>query len=1454
MAGIKRTLDLERQERRDLETRALDLIRGAKRKWEAAEKDKVDQLNKHIETQTLRITELCRCNNELTSRLQRAECELDTANAELEKLRAFQVQYKESLAKTRELNRQSVAGVETKLEEMASRAHNQLADIRAKLEVETAKNAELENQLRHEQDSNHCRQSRLNVALELCQSELKDYQEQLRSVQASIPARDAEIEALRNQLSERTKQLDGVAANDQKTATLQAQLDRLKLDNEQLKQQLVIAKSDLSDTVVNLEQSESLAMDLERVSQDKAALQRRLQDTLEKEEEYLQKVGNLEEILRRFEHSVTKLEAENVSLKQSDYQKSGMSGISMKEAVQKISFLEQQLQRVEQQLQTARENTAAERQAARQAQSNLWKKEKELSDANLDKRIASREAKTAEEKVKVLTDEKQKITDKLNSRIADEELRCKKILKELESAKQSLEEATKESSRNKLQADSAQRALTQANKQIEELQNSSSTLRRELDATRKQMRGNQDRVDSLNSENKRLILSLTKLNEEKAQLESELEKLKHEANSHQVNIDLLKETCTVLEEQLTDYERLTSDHETRENMLIQDKMKLQKDLESAELKVREAHAAQDREKTLRVVAERAVERLESETSDIEDKRNGLAAQRDQYKKLAQDLSNQVAELVSKCGALECDLSKTKRAFELSKGEAMKVKEESTEHLTRLHQLKEANLGLMTDLQESIDQGQELRSRITELEGVLEEMRQFYQEREVKAEGTRQQQTKLIDYLQLKLEESNKKKKTVCDKIFGSQQKENMPPSGTGMPVGYRELENQLTKERAKVKTLTDQLLALRAAQASAPLPASPPSPETKKVLQQLAESPGDTLARKPSLQRMRHNIPHRFDVKLSMRTGKCGACFDSIQFGKNAAICNECQIMAHPKCSLLVPATCGLPGGFARHFSQTWKASEESLSSIGDSVQTLAIDQPDNTELAAENNRSVSMEGWVKVPGRAKASWDRKYLRLEGTSLCTYEHEPSSGMVPINRLELSEKEGVAISESVSQAEVSGTARSDLPFILRVEAGPSTTCWPSSGLDIMALSQADKKAWLNALRTVASQIKVNTVSPNHRYQTVLKLDKQQLDLNCIVELGQEGVLLLGAEEGLFSYRTSQSKLTRIQGVVRVHQLSLHPHLGLAIMIAGEDRQLVFCDLRQLKSNALAAECSRPAIRITPILTTCESCHLYQLQGNLLCAATASNVILLKWTTQEDGGEFITVRELATTEPCSCALFTRNLLIVGCNKFFQIDLDDYNIEEFPDQDDSSVRAALQGAARLGSFPVAVLNVSCSSQSVELLLCYNEFGVFVDEVGRKTRTYDPTWSHLPFGFAYRKPYLFIVHFSSVEVIKLTAESYRSVTKPSDRTLLEFNNPRYLGPAGGRGIYVASMNSALDILKIEGATALPKRNDSLTSMDTLQQDEESSSDFSFTSSLMEALDCQGKRVHFTHQSNHQF
>lgn len=93
----------------------------------------------------------------------------------------------------------------------------------------------------------------------------------------------------------------------------------------------------------------------------------------------------------------------------------------------------------------------------------------------------------------------------------------------------------------------------------------------------------------------------------------------------------------------------------------------------------------------------------------------------------------------------------------------------------------------------------------DVEAKLQEQYAYYQQRELKSDATQQQQTKLINYLQTKLEE-NKKKKTFTDKLFGTShnKKENIPPSNflfkpnrdiDSMLVGHKKLENKESFQR-----------------------------------------------------------------------------------------------------------------------------------------------------------------------------------------------------------------------------------------------------------------------------------------------------------------------------------------------------------------------------------------------------------------------------------------------------------------------------------------------------------------------------------------------------------------------------------------------------------------------------------------------------------------------------------
>lgn len=70
--AVKRTLEIERKERTNLEKKALDLIKGAKLKWELAEKNKIEALDLEIKQLKAKVDQLNNTNQMLDEQLQHA--------------------------------------------------------------------------------------------------------------------------------------------------------------------------------------------------------------------------------------------------------------------------------------------------------------------------------------------------------------------------------------------------------------------------------------------------------------------------------------------------------------------------------------------------------------------------------------------------------------------------------------------------------------------------------------------------------------------------------------------------------------------------------------------------------------------------------------------------------------------------------------------------------------------------------------------------------------------------------------------------------------------------------------------------------------------------------------------------------------------------------------------------------------------------------------------------------------------------------------------------------------------------------------------------------------------------------------------------------------------------------------------------------------------------------------
>uniref|UniRef100_A0A452I775 Citron Rho-interacting kinase n=1 Tax=Gopherus agassizii TaxID=38772 RepID=A0A452I775_9SAUR len=891
--------------------------------------------------------------------------------------------------------------------------------------------------------------------------------------------------------------------------------------------------------------------------------------------------------------------------------------------------------------------------------------------------------------------------------------------------------------------------------------------------------------------------------DEIVQLRSEVDHLRREITEREMQLtsqkqtmEALKTTCTMLEEQVMDLEALNDELLEKERQWEAWRSVLGDEKSQFECRVRELQRMLDTEKQSRVRADQRIteSRQVVELAVKEHKAEILALQQalKEQKLKAESLSDKLNDLEKKHAMLEMNARSLQQKLETERELKQRLLEEQAKLQQQMDLQKNHIFRLTQGLQEALDRADLLKTERSDLEYQLENIQVLYSHEKVKMEGTISQQTKLIDFLQAKMDQPAKKKK---------------------VPLQYNELKVALEKEKARSAELEEALqktrIELRSAREEAahrkitdhPHPSTPATARQQIIMSAIVRSPEHqptpiSLLAPPSSrrkesstpeefsrrlkERMHHNIPHRFNVGLNMRATKCAVCLDTVHFGRQASKCLECQVMCHPKCSTCLPATCGLPAEYATHFSEAF--CRDKLNSPG-----LQLKEPSS---------SLRLEGWMKVPRnnkRGQQGWDRKFIVLEGTKVLIYDAEArEAGQRPVEEFELCLPDGdVTVHGAVGATELANTAKTDVPYILKVESHPHTTCWPGRTLYLLAPTFPDKQRWVTALESIVAGGRVSREKAEADAKllgnSLLKLEgEDRLDINCTMPFSDQ-VVLVGTEEGLYALNVLKNSLTHIPGLGAVFQIHLIKDLDKLLMIAGEERALCLVDVKKVKQSL--AQSHLPAQPdISPnTFEAVKGCHLFAAgkveNGLCICAAMPNKVVVLRYN--ESLSKFCIRKEIETSEPCSCIHLTNYSIIIGTNKFYEIEMKQYTLEEFLDKNDHSLASAVF-ASSTNSFPISIIQVNPTGQREEYLLCFHEFGVFVDSYGRRSRTEDLKWSRLPLAFAYREPYLFVTHFNSLEVIEIQARA--SLGTPA-RAHLDIPNPRYLGPAISSGaIYLAS------------------------------------------------------------------
>ncbi|KFQ72537.1 Citron Rho-interacting kinase, partial [Phaethon lepturus] len=601
---------------------------------------------------------------------------------------------------------------------------------------------------------------------------------------------------------------------------------------------------------------------------------------------------------------------------------------------------------------------------------------------------------------------------------------------QLREAKTELEETTAEAE-EEIQALTAHRDEIQ--RKFEALRNSCTVIT-DLEEQLNQLSEDNAELNNQNFFLSKQLDEASGANDEVVQLRSEVDHLRREITEREMQLtsqkqtmEALKTTCTMLEEQVMDLEALNDELLEKERQWEAWRSVLGDEKSQFECRVRELQRMLDTEKQSRVRADQRIteSRQVVELAVKEHKAEILALQQalKEQKLKAESLSDKLNDLEKKHAMLEMNARSLQQKLETERELKQRLLEEQAKLQQQMDLQKNHIFRLTQGLQEALDRADLLKTERSDLEYQLENIQVLYSHEKVKMEGTISQQTKLIDFLQAKMDQPAKKKK---------------------VPLQYNELKVALEKEKARSAELEEALqktrIELRSAREEAahrkisdhPHPSTPATARQQIIMSAIVRSPEHqptpiSLLAPPSSrrkesstpeeysrrlkERMHHNIPHRFNVGLNMRATKCAVCLDTVHFGRQASKCLECQVMCHPKCSTCLPATCGLPAEYATHFSEAF--CRDKMNSPG-----LQLKEPSS---------GLRLEGWMKVPRnnkRGQQGWDRKYIVLEGTKVLIYDAEArEAGQRPLEEFELCLPDGdVTVHGAVGATELTNTAK------------------------------------------------------------------------------------------------------------------------------------------------------------------------------------------------------------------------------------------------------------------------------------------------------------------------------------------------------------------------------------------------------------------------------------------------
>jgi chromosome segregation protein len=277
------------------------------------------------------------------------------------------------------------------------------------------------------------------------------------------------------------------------------------------------------------------------------------------------------------------------------------------------------------------------------------------------------------------------------------------------------------------------------------------------------------KYDECNKKNEQLLLTIQKLENKNKTLETEFNSKNDDCQQKEVSIKKLKNTNKVLQETCAQIERQAEQFRAKYEGLGEQKQKLLVDKNDTVSEVhklnKELEIIKNKLKSELEDKQEAYKLLESEQVEYE---NLIKAEKQKLADLKQNFEKEcqkTREYEDKTSVQERNLyssDETIRMLESTNNqleeELIAIKEEAAKHITTIASLKESKHKLTIALEKSMQKAESLQDRIDKLHNEFDVKEEELNRERITTQETINQQLKLIDFLQNKIESLEKQKK------------------------------------------------------------------------------------------------------------------------------------------------------------------------------------------------------------------------------------------------------------------------------------------------------------------------------------------------------------------------------------------------------------------------------------------------------------------------------------------------------------------------------------------------------------------------------------------------------------------------------------------------------------------------------------------------------------------------